>query len=419
MMALLYAVQGAWWPLMAVHLKDQGITGPRRGLIFGCQALGTVIVSLGLGRMVDRVWPAQVVMAIIFGIGSLALAVVASGVLTSSGSLFVLFFLYWLATAPCYSLANALAFRNLERPGEQFGHVRLWGTAGWMVIGWVVSATMVWSGSIKGGHGAFEAFWVATVVSLIFAVYCLTLPHTPPLASKAESATTRDALLGLLKQPGMPVYLVTSFGVFLTTPFVFQVMPTYLESKGLPRSWTATVMTIGQWPEIGALALLPNLLRRRGYKFTIGLGLVAWFLRFASLATDPPLVVAVAGTLLHGVGIACITIGGQVYVDQCAPPEYRATAQALNMSITSGLGALIGSLLAGASIGGNGGESSSVFLVPCLIQTGLIIFFGLAFCPSSTRSDRGQRQNAKPRVREGARSIPSVRGVLVMESADG
>ena len=31
MMALLYAVQGAFWPLLAVHLRDLGIDGRGRG----------------------------------------------------------------------------------------------------------------------------------------------------------------------------------------------------------------------------------------------------------------------------------------------------------------------------------------------------------------------------------------------------
>ena len=32
MMALVYAVQGSFWPLLAVHLADLGIDGPRPGL---------------------------------------------------------------------------------------------------------------------------------------------------------------------------------------------------------------------------------------------------------------------------------------------------------------------------------------------------------------------------------------------------
>ncbi len=78
---------------------------------------------------------------------------------------------YWLVSAPAYGLAGALALRNLPRPSEQFGGVRLWGTVGWMAVGWLVWAMMAASGSWQTGRGVFEAFWVAAALSAAFALY--------------------------------------------------------------------------------------------------------------------------------------------------------------------------------------------------------------------------------------------------------
>ena len=114
----------------------------------------------------------------------------------------------------------------------------------------------------------------------------------------------------LARQPDIAVFLVTSFGVYLTAPMVYQVMPGYLEWRGLPRAWISTTMTLGQVTEIAMLAALPWLLRRFGAKGTLMLGILAWFVRFFSLALHPPFWLAVGGTLLHGVGIACFTVGG-------------------------------------------------------------------------------------------------------------
>src|SRR5437762_2790635 len=71
---------------------------------------------------------------------------------------------------------------HLADPRREFGRVRLWGTAGWMIAGWVVSLVMAASGSTRAGQGAFEALWIATALSAVVSIYCLTLPHTPPLA---------------------------------------------------------------------------------------------------------------------------------------------------------------------------------------------------------------------------------------------
>ena len=96
-------------------------------------------------------------LALIYAVGTGLLAILASGWVRSSGGLFVLFLVFWSLAAPAYSLCNSLAMRNLNDPGREFGWVRLWGTAGWMIAGWVVSMVMAMSGSTRAGQGAFEA----------------------------------------------------------------------------------------------------------------------------------------------------------------------------------------------------------------------------------------------------------------------
>ena len=59
MMALVYAVQGSFWPLLAVHLQDLGLNGRSRGWIFATLAMGSVIVPLGAGQLVDRLMRTQ------------------------------------------------------------------------------------------------------------------------------------------------------------------------------------------------------------------------------------------------------------------------------------------------------------------------------------------------------------------------
>ena len=55
MMALIYAVQGSFWPLLAIHLADLGIGGRDRGWIFATLAIASTAVPLGAGQLVDRV----------------------------------------------------------------------------------------------------------------------------------------------------------------------------------------------------------------------------------------------------------------------------------------------------------------------------------------------------------------------------
>ena len=419
MMAMVYSVQGAFWPLLAVHLKDLDIASHHRGMIFATMAIGSFAMPLGFGQLVDRFMAAQKLLALIFLIATGFLVAFAMGVSRDPVVLFFLFLIFWLITAPAYSLTNTIALRHLPRPYEQFPRVRLWGTVGWMAVGWLVSTIMAVTGSVRVGEGAFEAFWIAAVLAILFSAYCLTLPDTPPLVKAGDEKPPGQALK-LLRQPGVLLFLATALGVSITTPFVFQVMPNYFEAKGLSRPWISTSLTIGQIPEIATLACLPWLINRIGIKGTLTLGIAAWALRFGWLAFDPPLFWALAGIPLHGIGIACFTVAGQIQMDRLSPRELRGSSQALYTVITSGIGSLSGSLVGGSVIGLFSNDFATVFLVPCVIDSALLICYLIGFKSEPTVIEQtGAAATGRPRTDDVSRGPVIYAGNRMTESADG
>lgn len=420
MMALIYAVQGSFWPLLAVHLSDLGIHSRDRGWIFATLAIASATVPLGAGHLVDRLMATQRVLAATYGVGTLFLIYLASGRVTSAPAIFGVFLFYWLLTAPAYSLANSLAMRNLDDASRDFGRVRSFGTTGWMVSGWVVTLVMAASGSTQAGNGAFEALWVAAAFSAATSVYCLTLPHTPPLAVGARAIRLREAGGEILRRPGVVCVLILGLGVYMTIPVNFQIIPGYMESAGLPRAWVTAAMSLGQTSEIALLVGLPWILRRAGAKTTLAIGITAWLVRYLSLAFHPPLWVIVAGALLQGVGIACFTVGAQVYLDSKAPGHLRATAQAMMLVATSGLGALLGSLLIGELATRSHSRDVLVFLFPCTILGALLLYLLRGFRESASDVPwAGAPQDEPPSRPPVARGPAAHLGHLVTESADG
>ena len=371
MMALLYAVQGAWYPVLAVHLQDLGIGGRPRGWIFASLAIAAMVTPFGAGQLADRVMPTQRLMVIVHALGAGVFVAIAMGVTRRADALFGIFLVYWLIVAPGYGLANSLCFRNLERPAEQFGGVRLWGTVGWMGVGWGVTLLLAVRGTTEVGQGVYEAFWVAAALSAVLAVYCLTaLPNTPPLhrgAGQKAGVKAGSAAGELLRRPNVAVFLAVAFVVSLTTPFVYQAVPGYLESLGLPRAWLSTAMTLGQVLEILGLAALPRVLRGLGSKGTMALGIGAWMAYYAVLAARPPLGVVLAVLPINGLGIACFIVAGQMFLDGEAPAHRRASAQGLHFTVTSGVGSLLGNLLAGEIVAALGGIGPVVFVAPALL----------------------------------------------------
>ena len=277
MMAGIYAVQGSWYPLLAVHLDDLGVGGRMRGAIFGSLALTSLVSPVVLAGVADRAVSIQKLMAAVYGLGAVVLAIIGSGLPSTGPTLLAAFLVYWFIMAPGLGLGSALALRNLPDPARQFSLARMWGTIGWMAIGWVVSALMIGRGTATAGRGAHDAFLFAAALSTLVSLYCLTLPDTPPLRRPVEGPSTPkrwdlSAWGQLLRGPSVGPFLAIAFGIGLATPFVYQVVPTYLELRGLPRAWVAAAMSLGQALEIVALFVLPRVWAAVGDRGTLLIG---------------------------------------------------------------------------------------------------------------------------------------------------
>ena len=428
MMALLYAVQGSFWPLLGVHLGEMGIDGRWRGMIFASQALAATLLPLGAGQLVDRLMPTQTFLALAYAAGAAILAALASGRVVGAAPLLAAFFLYFCVIMPTHSLSSSLAMRNLSDPRREFASVRLWGTVGWMAVGWLVSGLLL---LLNGGRapapgGMAAVFWMASALSAALAFYCTTLPDTPPLARRSASGGASPLKgLELLREKDVRVFLIATFGVFLTIPLAYQVVPGYLAERGMPRAWIPTAVSINQVPEIAALAVMPWFLARLGYKGTMALGLGAWFVRYLVLAMHPPLWLAAGVGVLQGVGIACYSIGGQVFLDARAPATHRASVQAAFLVLSTGLPSFAGSLAAGEWLRRTSpGGDVWVFLVPCILDGALLVYFLRGFrsqvstaeSPGASRLDTDAVPPRPIRSRRGA--LAGVGG-LMTEPADG
>ena len=118
--------------------------------------------------------------------------------------------------------------------------------------------------------------------------------------------------------------------------------------------------------------------------------------------------------------MGCFTVGGQVFLDSRAPTRQRASAQGLFLVLTSGRGSLLGNLMAGELAGTRLQNDVLVFLIPCVIDGAMLIYFLTGFRSHVWTVGRAGASAAELSLRpHSVRGTVGGVGNLVTEPADG
>lgn len=383
MMFLQYFALGSWVVTLAKYLGASveegglGFAPTQVAGIYSTFAIGGIIAPTFTGFLADRYVSAERLLAVLHLMmaGLMAwMAVYCQAPLATYLPLFILMLVYSTACMSTLTLTNVMGFRNLADPKRRFGVVRLVGTFGWIVSGFVIALAL---NPIGVGP-----LWLAAAASLVMAGFSWILPHTPPIGKGRPLAE----VIGL---PALKLFRNRSFVAFAVTAFLCNALNQFyavfsnpfVTQIGIPAP--EVVLTLGQWCEMGCMAIVPFLLHRFGLKVVMMLGLVGWGLRNGLLATGHiPAIIALA-IPMHGLSFAFFGMIGSIFVDREAPPHLRAGAQALVMILTNGPALLIGNTLAGQLVKRHTQDGvtdwSTVWLMSTFGYVASLVIFGLFF----------------------------------------
>ena len=343
MMFLQYAIWGSWTTALGAHLDKLGFSGSEISAIYGCLWLGCIIAPFIGGQIADRLFPTQLFLSIAHLLGGVLLYFTA--LQTELSSMWTWMFAYCLLYAPTLALTNSICFRNLENAQVEFGKVRMWGTIGWIAVGWMVTfMRSQWQSA--DWTGGSDLLMFAAVASIIMGVYCLTLPKTPPVTSQKSPLAFLEAL-SLLKDRDFLIFMMASFVV--TTELQFYYIPTapFLLDMGAEEAWLTAIKTVAQIAEVVVLLFLLHIsIQKLGVRLTMVIGILAWPIRYF-LFMVPSLPVIVTSLTLHGFGYAFFFVTSQIYVNMKASDDMRASAQAMLTFFTLGVGNYLGTLFTG------------------------------------------------------------------------
>lgn len=258
MMFLQYAIWGAWAPILTLHLlslhdftRPGANTGWLIALVYMTMAIASMVAPVA-GQFADRYFSTERYLAFSHAVaGGLIIWVYY---LETFWAIFGVMLLHTLLYAPTVGLTNSISMHHLPNSERDFGKVRLWGTIGWIVIAWVFA---VWLGLADGVIEMISPKWrdalsgwrqelprlykpqvghtllAAGGLSFLLAVFCLTLPHTPP-SRKAENPFAFLGAVKLMKNPSFAVLIVVAFLVSTELQFYYVFTPSYFNQGGGP-----------------------------------------------------------------------------------------------------------------------------------------------------------------------------------------
>ena len=420
MMFLQYFVWSIWLPVLAQQLGPNGVnlTKPEQGWIFTVYGFGAILGPFILGQLADRYFATERVLAFAHFVGGFLL--IATAYQTRFWPIFLLMFAYCNLYMPTMSLTNSLTFRQLGEGNQSaFAGIRLWGTIGWIVASLAFGAYLDSENldfiksffDVTGRSASFPAFldrWhafsrpiltpiydlvgrpafrdclrISGVCSILYSLYCLTLPHTPPVPALAtDPIDKRSAVLEsleLMRDRSFAILMVCSGLIGIMLAFYFACENPFLEHIGTPAKQVGAYMTIGQIAEIVVMLLVPLAVRRLGIKWTMVLGAGAWAFRFLLSSIGHPWWLMIASIGLHGFCFGFFFVPGQMYVDRAAGDDIKASAQSFFVFVSYGLGAILGSVLTGYVREYAGDDWSRVWAGPFVLTTLSILAFALLF----------------------------------------
>ncbi|MBI5769601.1 MAG: MFS transporter [Verrucomicrobia bacterium] len=384
-MFLQYFIWGAWYVSMGAYLANVlKFGGEQIGAAYGAFAIGSMISPFFVGLIADRFFASQKILGVLGLLGGLAMFALAQA--GSFGGFYPLLIAYCALYAPTLALGNSLSLHHLADAKRDFPRIKIFSAIGWIAGGVTLSL-------LQGEQSALQ-FYLAGGVSVAFGLFSFFLPSTPP--RKVGANVSVGELLGLdalalLKRPSFAIFVACMFLICIPLYFYFVMTGIYLTEIG----WTglAGKMSLAQVSDVIFLFLLPVMLGRWGYKKTIFIGILAWAARYFLLAQSAgggaaATALIFAAILLHGVCYDFLFIAGQLYADAEANERIRGAVQGLMAFILWGLGAFVGTLLAGkvlaahtlaAPRGTIAHDWSAIWMLPALGAVAVLVVFLIFF----------------------------------------
>lgn len=333
-----YGALGAFSPYFGPFLDSRGFSAAEIAILMGLW-YGTRIFAPNL-------WAALVArhgapMAWLRW-GTVATLLACAGFLPEAGFLVALAVM--LVFASLYNALmpqfEAITLAHLGTAREQYGRIRLWGSIGFLLV-------------VLGGGALFREVGYGGLIALMLPLFALTVlaawrVDPPPDRPGPAVGVVQSGALSILKQPAVAALLGVAFLNQIAHGPMYVYLSIYLGQHGHGPAMIGTLWALGVLAEIGLFWGMPVLLRRFGPVPLLAFALLVGALRWTLMAWVPTSLTWMAlAQLGHACTFAVAHAATMQLLARHFDGRHMAFGQATLYGLSSGVGGVIGALLAG------------------------------------------------------------------------
>lgn len=319
-------------PYFPIYLSQNDLSAAQIGFLTGLLALAKMVAPPWVGHLLDATSPRFIYH---FTIIASALAAVSASLIGVSTHFYwlaaaiLLFGIFWAIVLP---LTDGLSISMAESKQADYGHLRLWGSIGFITTS---LAGGLW---LVGSHiHLFPLILTLLMLLLVYAARGFPIVQSAPVNHKQRSSFPPQFYLLLLIACLMQMSHGAYYGFFSL----------YLSATGFSGIEIAGYWVIGVAAEVFLMWRWTQPLQHISPRYVVSICMILAALRWFGTGFTTHATALVLLQLLHAASFAAFHVTTITWVKRIAPRNRHAAAQGLFSAAGFGLGSTIGIMISG------------------------------------------------------------------------
>jgi PPP family 3-phenylpropionic acid transporter len=358
----LFLIHGVHLTYLPVWLDGRGLSPTEIAIASSAPMLMRLVLTPWMAFLADRssAHREMIVAACAVALGLMLAMKFATGVVLV---LMLVIFMH-VALQTIMPMADTVTMAAVKERGLDYGRIRLWGSATFIVASYIAGYAVAASGPEIVLH-------LSIIGGVLTAAAALWLPRAERASSGADGDTGRKRLtladaLALAKDRAFLLFLITAGAIQASHAVLYVFGVLHWRSQGLSAGYIATLWAISVLAEI-ALFWASRWVTPIGALRLMTIGGAAGLIRWLAMAFDPAAHWLVPLQLLHAGTFAATHLGAMHWIASHVPAKTSGTAQALLSAFTTGVAMSAAMLVSGPLYANFAGQAYLAMVTICAV----------------------------------------------------